>query len=146
MVLNHHPHSHVVQEIHLEEALRHVDMSHAPIPKRKQAKVDHFTKGAEDGPEVSKQLLADAAARAGGLAAGVLRGPHCENEDVSPALVAAVATWLVLTDPLQVTRHGLQLRSLWRTPTAAVSHRQVMAYSCDPYREPLLKLYTAAVC
>ena len=33
-----------------------------------QAKVDHFTKGAEDGPEVSKQLLADAAARAGGLA------------------------------------------------------------------------------
>jgi hypothetical protein len=31
----------------------------------------------------------------------VLTGPHCENEEVSPGLVAAVATYLVLADPLQ---------------------------------------------
>ena len=36
------------------------------------------------------------------------------------------------------TAHRLQ--SLWRTPTAAVSHRQVMAHSCSPYGEPLLQL------
>ena len=38
----------------------------------------------------------------------------------------------------QVSR-GLQLPSLWRIPTAAVSQR-VTAYSCDPYGESLLQL------
>ena len=38
--------------------------------------------------------------------------------------------------------HGLQLQSLWRIPTAAVSYmrQQVMGYSCNPYRESLLQL------
>ena len=39
--------------------------------------------------------------------------------------------------PNKVSCHGLQLRSLWRIPTAAV----VRAYSCDhPYGESLLQL------
>ena len=97
-----------VREVYLEEALLSVDMSRAPPPKRKQVQSDHFSKGnqQEDGPEVSRHLLQEAARRLGGVAAAVLSGPHCENEEVSPALVAAVVTWLVSADPLQANLPG----------------------------------------
>ena len=43
-------------------------------------------------------------------------------------------------EPDPPVSRGLQLQSLWRIPTAAVSHRQVIAYSCNPYGESLPQL------
>jgi HrpA-like RNA helicase len=91
-----------VQEMHLEEALQHMGeaLRDAPVPTRKQTQVDDFGGDQEDGPEVSQQLLEDAGRRAGAMA-GFLQGPHCENEEASPSLVAAVICWLALADPLK---------------------------------------------
>ena len=51
---------------------------------------------------------------------------------VTPRPTAAIP----MENPYCSCKLGLQLRSLWRTPAAAVS----LAYSCDPYGEPLLQL------
>jgi HrpA-like RNA helicase len=105
-----------VREVHLEEALpllmgcsSAVDLRSVPLPKRKQALSDHFSGGRhqEDGPEVSRQLLSAAGRRAGGGAVeSILSGPHCENEEVSAGLVAALVAWLVLDDPLRANTPG----------------------------------------
>ena len=49
-----------------------------------------------------------------------------------PAGVAAAPTPTTVLILTNLVSHGLQLQSLWIIPTAAVSHRQVMAYSCKP--------------
>eukprot|EP01043_Picozoa_sp_COSAG02_P020485 COSAG02_NODE_1013_length_15207_cov_4.700556_3_plen_1238_part_00 len=98
-----------VKEVYLEEVLCSVDMTHVPIPKRKQIQSDHFSSKSQqqdDGPELARQILGAASRRVGGAAAAVLSGPHCENEEVSPGLVAAVVSWLVLADPLQTNFPG----------------------------------------
>jgi HrpA-like RNA helicase len=101
-----------VQELCLEEALAQgavLDLlARAEVPRRRQKQADHFsgTSGKTDGPEVSQRLLGDAGHRAGRAGADVLRGPHCEGEDASAALVAAVVAWLVLADPLAAAGGG----------------------------------------
>jgi hypothetical protein len=91
-----------VNEIYLEEALEGANgLEHATTPKRRQTQAEHFASAdSRHEPELSRQLLEAAAERADPITAEVLQGPHCQNENISASVVAAVCTWLVLKDPL----------------------------------------------
>lgn len=66
-----------------------------------------FTASQEDeGKDVSKRVLQQAANRASARVGQALLGKHCELEEVSPALIAAVVAWLCRDDPLSQMSGG----------------------------------------
>jgi HrpA-like RNA helicase len=100
-----------VQTLFLEDVLGNVDLSRCPPPRRKQLQMNEVrgkqalgAAGANDMDPVLSAKLLEQAARRRPAARRNLTGPHCENEDVSPATICAVIAWLCSTDPLRHSR------------------------------------------
>jgi len=80
-----------VRELFLDQVAGYLDVSSCERPRKREVEMTHFNTEF-DSPELSKQLLADAAAKCGGAGAAFLLGPHCENEELSPSAIAAGST------------------------------------------------------
>eukprot|EP00808_Paulinella_micropora_P001910 g61922.t1 len=97
-----------VQELYLENILGYVNFSTCPVPKRKvdaSQRQSITSSHREDDPQISRQLLEEAA-QANPSAAANLRSPHCEGESVSSSVIAAVISWLCVNDPLAQAAPG----------------------------------------
>lgn len=88
-----------VREIFLEEALQHVDLRRCVAPPKRPA-VKTLDGDEDELPEVSEQHLSQAASKADRHVADILRSTHCQSEELSPAAIAGIVTWLCMDDPL----------------------------------------------
>lgn len=94
-----------VREVFLEDVVKNFNLAGCPEPRRRaqvrRPRSRH--NGApnaerdEDDPELSKQLLQQAARQS---RVPALLGPHFEEERLSPHAIAAAVVWICRTDPI----------------------------------------------